>query len=130
LPRHGRGVDRVLERDSSGGIPYLQVLSVQQSANGVAGVLIWSLSHMEPTNTTKMGTLGKILGVLQIVIAVYNFDSTNTNQIAVSILLFFGAWTLIFFDTESKRLSTINRTITRVMFVAAVAFILKILIFG
>ena len=80
--------------------------------------------------STKIDTLGKVLGALQIIIAFFNFDPSSINQIVVSVFLFFGGWILITGDIESKYVRTANRIIGRLLLVAAVAFIIKLVIYG
>lgn len=78
----------------------------------------------------RVDIIEKILAALQMVIAVFYFDVQDVNQAIAATLLFVCG--LIFFLTGlvPPPIETARRILGRVLLIAGLAFIVKLLIFG
>jgi hypothetical protein len=74
----------------------------------------------------KLSLLGKILGVLQMVIAVFVLDMNSWNGILVSVLLFLGGVLLLTADVTSTVFQSARRVLSYITILIAVALIIKL----
>jgi hypothetical protein len=74
--------------------------------------------------------LEKVLGVVQIVIALFYVDRNDPNQVIVSVLLFLGGVLMLMFGSEKPFLRKAHTVLVRIVLLAGIAFIFKLLFFG
>lgn len=78
----------------------------------------------------KLSMLGKILGVLQILVAVLFLDLNSRNGIMVSVMLFLGGVLMLTADVNSPFLRKARSVLSYITILIAVGFILKLLTVG
>lgn len=78
----------------------------------------------------KLAIVGKVLGVLQILIAVFYLDLNDWNQIVVSALLFLGGVLMLTADVKSEFIRKFRGVLSYLTIVFAIAFIIKLLTVG
>jgi hypothetical protein len=74
--------------------------------------------------------LGRLLGIIQILVALWYFDWHSWNQFFVSILLFLGGIYGLLTETQSKFLIKIRKVIFIVVLPIVVVFLIKLLFVG
>lgn len=75
----------------------------------------------------KLGMLGKILGVIQILVAIFVLDVKSWNQIIVSALLFLGGTLMLTAEVDSTAIRKVRGVLSLVAVAISVALIIKIL---
>lgn len=78
----------------------------------------------------KLSIVGKILGMLQILVAVLFLDLNSRNGIMVSVLLFLGGVLMLSADVSSPFLGKARSLLSYITILIAVMFILKVLTIG
>jgi len=78
----------------------------------------------------KLSIVGKILGVLQILVAVLFLDLNSRNGIMVSVVLFLGGVLTLSADVSSPFLRKARSLLSYITILIAVMFILKLLTIG
>jgi len=78
----------------------------------------------------KQGILGKILGIILILIAIWYFDWNKWNPIIVSTVLFLSGLNSLFRDSESDFLRKLSRILLYVGLFIAIFLIFKVLLVG
>ena len=77
----------------------------------------------------KTWTIERVLGVLQFVIAIYNFDSADVNKVIVSVMLCLLGVTLLMSGVRSGALRQVRRISGYVGVVLSAVIIVKVLVF-
>jgi hypothetical protein len=77
-----------------------------------------------------MKLTGKIIAVVAIIIAIYNFDRHNWNHIIVPILVIMSALMYLIKDSKDEFARRLNRFLMNASIALAVFLFLKILIYG
>jgi hypothetical protein len=75
----------------------------------------------------KLGMLGKILGVIQILVAIFVLDVKSWNQIIVSALLFLGGTLMLTAEVDSTAIRKARGVLSFIAVAISVALIIKIL---
>jgi hypothetical protein len=78
----------------------------------------------------KLGMLGKILGVIQILVAIFVLDMKSWNQIIVSVLLFLGGALMLTAGVDSTAIRKSRNVLSFIAVAISVALIVKILTVG
>jgi hypothetical protein len=78
----------------------------------------------------KLGMLGKILGVIQILVAIFVLDVKSWNQIIVSALLFLGGTLMLTAEVDSAAIRKARGVLSFIAVAISVALIVKILTVG
>ncbi len=78
----------------------------------------------------KLSMLGRILGVIQILVAIFVLDVKSWNQIIVSVLLFIGGTLMLTVDVDSTAIRKVRGVLSLVAVAISVALIIKILTVG
>jgi hypothetical protein len=78
----------------------------------------------------KLGMLGRILGVIQILVAIFVLDMKSWNQIIVSVLLFLGGTLMLTAEVDSTAIRRVRGVLSFVAVAISVALIIKILTVG
>jgi hypothetical protein len=78
----------------------------------------------------KLGMLGRILGVIQILVAIFVLDMKSWNQIIVSVLLFLGGTLMLTAEIDSTTIRRVRGVLSFVAVAISVALIIKILTVG
>jgi hypothetical protein len=78
----------------------------------------------------KLGMLGRILGVIQILVAIFVLDVKSWNQIIVSVLLFLGGTLMLTAEIDSTTIRRVRGVLSFVAVAISVALIIKILTVG
>ncbi|HKP71145.1 MAG TPA: hypothetical protein VJV05_17795 [Pyrinomonadaceae bacterium] len=78
---------------------------------------------------TKIGVIGKLLAVFQILVAIVYFDWNSWNQIAASVLLLVGALLLLGTGTTSSFFRKLLRVISYLAVLLSLVLVIKVLFF-
>jgi hypothetical protein len=78
----------------------------------------------------KLSMLGRILGVIQILVAIFVLDMKSWNQIIVSLLLFLGGTLMLTAGVDSPAIRKVRGVLSLVAVAISVALIIKILTVG
>ena len=78
----------------------------------------------------KLSFFGKLLGIAQILFAVWYFNWQSWNQILVSVLLFLGGVITFLADSQSKPVIKLKNSLQVISGVAIVIFLIKLLFVG
>jgi hypothetical protein len=78
----------------------------------------------------KLGMIGRILGVIQILVAIFVLDMKSWNQIIVSVLLFLGGTLMLTAEIDSTTIRRVRGVLSFVAVAISVALIIKILTVG
>lgn len=76
-----------------------------------------------------MGPVGKLLGVIQILVAIFNLDPARPNGIIISVLLFLGGLLMIITDIRSPMFGKFRRVLAYTAILISLALIIKVLAF-
>ena len=79
---------------------------------------------------TRTGLVGKVLGVVQLLVAVFILDPNSWNGIAVSAVLFLGGVLTLTADTSSISLQKVRSVLSWIAILISVTFIIKLLTVG
>jgi hypothetical protein len=72
--------------------------------------------------------LGYLLGLLQIIVAIWIFDLSNWNKIIIAILLFLGGVNSFLENPQSQYLVKIKWLIYIMIFIAMVIFVFRMIL--
>ena len=78
----------------------------------------------------KLTILGKLLAVLQILVAIWYFDWNSWNHVIVSFLLFISGVVTLIAGSRSRRLMGIKHALQIVGLVTVVFLLIKLLFVG
>lgn len=78
----------------------------------------------------KLDILGKLLGIFQILVAIWYFDWNNWTQISVSTVLFLSGISILSRDAKSEPIRKTGRFLLWVGFIVAIFLIFKVLFVG
>jgi hypothetical protein len=78
----------------------------------------------------KPNLLGKVLGVIQILVAIFVLDMKSWNQIIVSVLLFLGGALMLTAGVDSTAIRKSRNVLSFIAVAISVALIVKILTVG
>ena len=78
----------------------------------------------------KSNILGKLLAVIQILLAIWYFDWQNWNQIFISTLLFLSGVIGFLIDAQSKFLTKVKKLLQIIAGVIVVILLVKLLFVG
>jgi hypothetical protein len=78
----------------------------------------------------KSKTIENLLGVLNILTAIYTLYSDNKYKLVVSLVFFLNGLSLLLQNAESEFYQTLSRTLRRIALVTAILLIIKMFIIG
>ncbi len=78
----------------------------------------------------KSKTIENLLGVLNILTAIYTLYSDNKYKLLVSLVFFLNGLSLLLQNAESEFYQTLSRTLRRIALVTAILLIIKMFIIG
>jgi hypothetical protein len=121
----------MLVRDWDGGIFNLSCLE-GLSASCELNFREWIIPNNPLPKSTIMNTqtLGKVIAIIDLLVAVYVFDWNDWNKIIISILLLLSGIGLFLQDSERKSYKELSTTLFGIAFIIAVLFLLKLIILG
>ncbi|MDQ3180267.1 MAG: hypothetical protein M3Q33_07080 [Acidobacteriota bacterium] len=78
----------------------------------------------------KLNILGKLLAVIQILIAIWYFDWQSWNQIFISILLFLSGIISLLVDKQSVFLAKLKKCLQVIAGIVVVIILVKLIFIG